>query len=169
MAEELSQREMLDVLLESIERHSPSLGVEARGAVNEGTDREEIHVEFDAKTGRKKEHRFRQRVPLATEDALDRILDLLTSRLVELPMAINSVQEELGRCFENSSAQKKQRGQNDENLSVALELGGASDLVRDQALPTLELTSYPQSEIDQLRSLIEVLRGLLRRTANHDD
>lgn len=167
MAEELSQRDMLTGVLEGIERYSPSLGAEARDAVNQGTDREETQVEIDGRTGKRKEHTFRKHSPLTPEEAMDRLLELLTSRLVELPMAMNSVKEELEQCFQHGAGAVSRPYVGRGKLTVALELGGAGDLFREESEKTMELPSFDQGEIAKIRSNIEALRQLLGRGSDH--
>lgn len=167
MAEELSQRDMLTGLLDGIERYSPSLGAEARDVVNQGTDREEIFVDDDIRQGRRKEYTFRKHSPLTPEEAIGRLLELLTSRLVELPMAINSVKQELEQCFQRSTSAESRPSERRVKLTVALELGGAGDLFREESQKTMDFPSFDPVEIAELRSKIDALRQLLGRRSDH--
>lgn len=166
MEKGLDEAEMLEVLLERIRIRFPQLADEAMAAVNEGTDAEEVREVLDSQSSKKRQHRYRQRVVLTGEQALAKVVDLLESRLIELPMTINATVEELSSCFEEGS---KSSVPEVNGLSIAIEIGGVGELVRGNGRDLQFISRVPPEEIKAARVLVANLRGLLRNANQHAD
>lgn len=82
-------------------------------------------------------------------------------------MAMNSVKEEFEQCFQHSAGAVSRPYVGRGKSTVALELGGAGDLFREESEKTMELPSFDQGEIAKIRSNIEALRQLLGRGSDH--
>lgn len=162
MADEINKKELLSVLLERVAERYPDLAKEVADTVNEGKDIEETKFVFDEKTRRKKEHRYRKTTSLSDDEALEKTVAFLESRLVELPMAINSAYVEFAKCATTSQVQSLKNASNaDIELEIAVEIGGVGDIVRSDNNAFAVLRQIPASQIASAREQLGVLRKLL--------
>ena len=162
MAEEITQRGALQLLLERIEILFPEIAIEAREAVNEGKDVESVDTVFE-EFRKNKQHKFRERIQLSDDEALLKVIEVLENYFVELPKAINSAYQEFSSCrIDAKHSEQLDLGNSQGNIFLAFELGGVGEIIRDDMHKQKIIAPVPKDQIDSALSQLSRLRSLLK-------
>ena len=159
---DITKREILSEMIKRVKSSYPELANFLEDAVNEGKDIERTKIVVDEKTKRKREHTFRQRVPLSDDEAIDRAFGFLQSRLIELPLLINSAHSEFAKALqENPNITDINGPPIGQRIELAVELGGVGDVVRQEESQLAVLRRVSPEELKILQQDISRLRLMI--------
>ena len=162
MANEIDREARVTQLLRLVRAKHSELAKELEETINEGKDVEETKRVKDERTNKGREHRYRKTVRLTDDEALERAIVFLESWLVELPLVINSAYSEFTQCWpEPQKVSNRDEYLHGHAVEIAVELGGAGDIVREDGQALQTLISVPLDQIESAREQLTRLRNIL--------
>ncbi len=173
MTHDYTAHEALALILTSLKQSNPDLAARAQIAIDAGVD-ELAEQEYFSVQGRKRKtlkRKYRKNRPLTDAESIDAVLEVLKAHLVVHRQVVNSVIKQfysvpVGLVREDGRESKllvqpdlKTVG---EPKSIEVELAPESARQDDEKAQTHVLETTPDSEIQELATLIKVIKEMTR-------
>jgi len=175
--------EAIRIVLDRLQEKSPELATLVQNAVDEG-EFIEVKGAFKGKNGQPT-HAYRKRTKLTDLEALEKVLSVLQSYFVELPMCVNAmagdlteleistgplgVDEDLPLFRNDNSAVRNQvalQGNELDSIQVCIDLGHEAMRAQREESSLLTLQIFSQEQIESQQKNLADLRALLLEQEN---
>lgn len=160
---ELNSKFVLTELIEEIRRRIPELEIAVLEAINQGKDVERTLGKNESISSRKDVGiGYHERVALEPDEALEAAIEVMRSYFVEIPMMINSANENFftTSISESTGDTEADPKSHDLKIKIEFEIGGVGDFI-SQDNKFIDLREIDFESIDKRKQLLDNFLNLV--------